>query len=89
MPNNNRLSIYIIYAINITIIGVLFWRIKIINDDKAPLLMVVFYPCLIILNLICAGVFSLFGSDNYKSFLSAAKILLIMLLPITYIAFEI
>jgi len=79
--------LYIIYGVNALIILLLFWRIIVINNDKGPLLMLFYYPFLIVLNLFVAGVLKVFKTDSYKLFLNAVKALLVFMLPIILIAF--
>ena len=79
--------LYIIYSLNALIIVLLFWRIIVINNDKGPLLMVFYYPFLILVNLFIAGVLRVFKASSFKLFVKAVKVLLVFMIPIILIAF--
>jgi hypothetical protein len=72
----------IIYVLNVLIIILILWRMKIIDNDKSIILMVFFYPALILLNLIIATILKLVNNPNYKPFIQSVLLLLILLVPI-------
>ncbi len=84
----NSKSITVV-IINVIVIVLLLWRVKVIDNDKAPILVLFAYPLLIILDLILFGIFKILKKSLAQSFLYAIKFLLILLVPVIIIAFEI
>ena len=72
----------LIYGVNVLATVLILWRMKMIDNDKSILLIVFFYPALILLNLIIATVLKLAKNPNYKAFIQSVLLLLILLVPI-------
>ena len=78
-------SKFIIYGINVLLVFLMIYRSIEINDDKAFLIVAVYYPFLFALNLILAGIFRLLRKSIFKVFLQSCILLLILLLPVLFI----
>jgi hypothetical protein len=75
-----------VFLINLLIVGVVLWRVKIINDDKAILIYVVYYPILLLLNFLFWVILTLLKNEHSQTFGEVTLILLILLMPLFFIA---
>jgi hypothetical protein len=72
----------VIYLTNAVLIGAILVRVDVIDNDKAPLLYLVFYPMLVVLNLVIGGVLVLFKTAAAKPFLTASKWMAFLFIPL-------
>jgi hypothetical protein len=73
---------YIIYSINIILVFFMLYRTIEFNDDKSILIIEVYYPILLFINLLIAGVLKLLRNNNYRIFIYSSLILLFLLIPV-------
>ena len=73
---------WLIYSINVFCVIIILWRFVVTNSDKSIILIMVYYPFLLLLNLIIAGVFKIFKNTIYKYFIDSCILLLAILVPI-------
>jgi len=77
-----------IASLNLAAIILLLWRVKVVDNDKAPLLMIFLYPLLIVINLIVLWILKIVKNDFYKVQVTIIKSLFILIIPLFMIAFE-
>lgn len=73
---------YIVYIINIIALALIMWRFFATNSDKSIIILIVFYPLLIALNLTVAGILKLLKIEAYKYFTSVCLLLLALFIPV-------
>ena len=73
---------YLIYTINVFIVAIIVWRYIATNSDKSIIIIMVFYPFVLLLNLIIAGVLRLLKIEAYKYFVSSCLLLLALFIPV-------
>ena len=74
------------YFINCLIILIMLWRVIAINNDKGPLVILVFYPVLFVINLILYGILRITKDEDYKIYLRQIQLLLILFIPVVVVA---
>ena len=72
----------IVYLLNIAIIGVIVYFVIETDSDKSPVIFMVFYPALAVLNLVIAIVLSLAGKPQAKIYRNVVIAMLVLLLPL-------
>ena len=63
------------------IVGLIVYTVKSDNSDKAPIILMVFYPALFILNLVLSVVLWLFKSTHAKIYQQALIGLAVLFVP--------
>jgi len=74
------------YFINCLIILIMLWRVIAINNDKGPLVILVFYPVLFVINLTLYGILRITNDEDYKIYLRQIQLLLILFIPVVVVA---
>jgi hypothetical protein len=77
----------LLWAVNVTIIGLLIGRVKEIDNDKAPLVFLFGYPVLIVMNLVVWGLLALFKSRFAGPVGNCVLFLALLFLPLLLYAF--
>jgi hypothetical protein len=75
----------IAFLLNAIIIGLIIYFVFITDSDKSPLIFMVFYPALTILNLIIAIVFWILKSAKAKIYKQIVIGMLIIFVPLAFI----
>lgn len=76
---------YFFYFLNTFFVAFLVFRVYETNDDKSILLILIYYPFLIVLNLFVALILRLFKNNLYKTFVKSCLLLFILLIPVIMI----
>ncbi len=74
-----------VYIINAGLVALILYSMYLENSDKSVVIIIFYYPVLILLNLVTALVLRLFKKNAYKVFLSGALFLVILLMPVIVI----
>lgn len=77
---------YLICAINVFLVVIMLWRFVATNSDKSIIIIIVFYPILLLLNLLIAGILKVLKIEAYRYFISSSVLLLILLIPVLFFA---
>jgi hypothetical protein len=72
----------VIYAFNIIVTLLLIARVIVIDNDKAHLVFLFYYPALILLNSIVGLILKLFKKDSYKIYWQASIWMACLFIPI-------
>ena len=75
----------VVYLINLVIVCSVLYRSIQINNDKAVLLLVFFYPILIIVNAVIGLILKIRKNNLYKVFLASCVLLIVLLIPVILI----
>lgn len=75
----------IAYTVNVVIIGFILYTVFDIKSDKSPVIFMVFYPALIILNIIISIVLSVLKVRQAGIYRQIAVIEIAMFIPIIFI----
>jgi len=74
----------IVFVLNAIIIGLIVFFVFKTNSDKSPIIFIVFYPALIIFNLIIAIVLELLKMTQAKIYKQIIIGLLILFIPLVF-----
>jgi hypothetical protein len=76
----------IAFAVNLALVILILAEVKIINDDKAVMLFIGYYPILIFLNFLIWLTLKLLKNRQHKIYGQSTLVLLALLLPFFIIA---
>jgi len=85
MTSTFKLHKTIAFVLNATIIGLIILFVLKTNSDKSPIIFIVFYPALIILNLMIAIVLGLLKITQSKIYKQIVIGQLILFIPLVFI----
>jgi len=74
------------YTINFLCIGFLFWKIAQAGSDKAIILFLFYYPVIVFLNIALWLSLKIFGSSHFTAYKQTSIAVLILFLPLYFIA---
>jgi|APDOM4702015073_1054812.scaffolds.fasta_scaffold124072_1 hypothetical protein len=74
------------YSVNLLCIGYLLWKMHLAGSQEAPVLFVFYYPVIIFLNAALWLVLKTFGSNYFAGFKQTTIAVLIIALPLYFIA---
>ena len=74
------------YTINVLCIGFLFWKMAQAGGDKAALLFLFYYPVIVFLNAALWLSLKIFGGSQFAAFKQTSIAVLILFLPLYFIA---
>ena len=71
----------ICFIVNVLIVGLITYAVKSDSSDKSPIILMVFYPLLFIVNLIMIIILWLLKSTHVKIYKQAPIVLMILFIP--------
>jgi hypothetical protein len=74
------------YTINVLCISFLFWKMAQAGSDKAALLFLFYYPVIVFLNAALWLSLKIFGGSQFAAFKQTSIAVLILFLPLYFIA---
>ncbi|MBL0358972.1 MAG: hypothetical protein IPP72_19865 [Chitinophagaceae bacterium] len=74
------------WSINTLCVSYLLWKIAAINSDKAVLLFFAYYPVILFLNLATWFALWVFGNKTYRVYQFTSIALLLLAVPLCWIA---
>lgn len=74
------------YSVNLLCIGYLLWKMHLAGNPEAPVLFLFYYPVILFLNAALWLVLKIFGSNYYTGFKHTAIAVLILAVPLYFIA---
>lgn len=74
------------YTVNLLCIAYLFWKMQLAGNPEAPVLFLFYFPVIVFLNAALWLVLKTFGSNYYTAFKQTTIAVLILALPLYFIA---
>jgi len=81
MTKSNHLHKTICFSINLIIVGLIIYAVKSDNSDKSPIILMVFYPILFLMNFVILLILWFLKSSHVQIYKQALMVLLILLIP--------
>jgi hypothetical protein len=76
------MKIFIVCLTNAILVALITWRVLKIDDDKALLIFLFYYPLLMVINFIIGGVLKLMKREGYKIYWIVCACAAVLFVPI-------